>query len=135
MARPARELDKVRLDKWLWAARFFKTRALASEAIKSGKVHVNRARVKSARPVQVGDTLLIRRGVEEYTVTVKALSGQRGPASQAALLYEELQESAIKRETLAEQRRLLALATPQPNQRPNKRERRHIIRFQRKSEY
>ena len=122
----------VRLDKWLWAARFFKTRSLATEAVSGGKVHVNEARVKPARAVQIGDTLEIRRGLYEYTVVVKDLSDRRGPASEAVLLYEETADSISKREKLSEQRRLQAQAAPQFERRPNKKDRRHIIRFQRK---
>ena len=92
---------RVRLDKWLWAARFFKTRSLATEAVSGGKVHVNDARVKPARAVQIGDTLDIRRGPYTATVVVKALSERRGPASQAVTLYEETQDSIDKREQLA----------------------------------
>lgn len=125
--------EKVRLDKWLWAARFFKTRSLATEAISGGKVHVNEARVKPARAVQIGDTLEIRRGPYEYKVVVRDLSDRRGPAREAVLLYEETADSIAKREDLAEQRRLRAQAAPQPERRPNKRDRRHIIRFQRKN--
>jgi ribosome-associated heat shock protein Hsp15 len=126
--------EKIRLDKWLWAARFFKTRSLATDAINGGKVHVNEARVKPARAVQIGDVLEIRRGFDEYKVIVKNLSERRGPAREAVLLYEETADSIKKREELAEQRRLRALASPQPDHRPNKKERRHIIRFQRKTE-
>ena len=111
---------RVRLDKWLWAARFFKTRSLATEAVSGGKVHVNDARVKPARAVQIGDTLDIRRGPYTATVVVKALSERRGPASQAVTLYEETQDSIDKREQLAS--------------RPNKKQRRHIIRFRRQGD-
>jgi ribosome-associated heat shock protein Hsp15 len=125
----AKDNDKVRLDKWLWAARFFKTRSLAAEAVNGGKVHVNEARVKPARSVHRGDTLRIRRGPYEYVVVVRELSSQRGPASQAALLYEETLQSLQKRETLAAQRKLQTLQAPHPDRRPTKKERRHIIRF------
>ncbi|MEW5942227.1 MAG: S4 domain-containing protein [Pseudomonadota bacterium] len=121
--------EKIRLDKWLWAARFFKTRSLAAQAVEGGKVHCNGARVKPARAVSVGDELRIRQGPFELTVTVRALSQRRGPAPEAALLYEETAESRMARETLAEQLR----AQPEPNSarkgRPTKKARRHIIRF------
>lgn len=126
---PQDKADKVRLDKWLWAARFFKTRSLAAEAIGGGKVHVNEARAKPAHAVKVGETLSIRRGPYEYLVVVKALSHQRGPATQAALLYEETTESRQKREMLAAQSKLHALNTPHPARRPTKKDRRRIIRF------
>lgn len=121
--------DKVRLDKWLWAARFFKTRALATEAINGGHVHLNGARPKPARPVQEGDELVIRKGQEEFQITVLALSGKRGPASVAQQLYEEHEESRQRREEQHEQRRLQAAAMPRPAKRPDKKGRRKIIRF------
>ena len=126
--------DKVRLDKWLWAARFFKTRSLAAEAISSGKIQAEGARVKPAHNVTLGETLTIRRGPYEYTVVVRELSRQRGPASRAALLYEETLESVEKREELAAQIKLQGAATPFPPRRPNKRDRRRIIRFIKKSD-
>jgi ribosome-associated heat shock protein Hsp15 len=122
---------KIRLDKWLWAARFFKTRALASEAVQGGKVHLNGNRVKPARAVHPGDELHIRRGEEEFTVRVRALSDKRGPAKQAVLLYEETEASRLAREHAAQQRRLLAAANPQPHHRPDKKSRRQIVRFKR----
>lgn len=121
--------NSVRLDKWLWAARFFKTRSQAAEAVNGGKVHVNGVRSKPARAVEVGHTLTIRRGVYEYEIIVRGLSRQRGPASQAVQLYEETTESRHRREILAEQRRIQAQAAPYPARRPNKKDRRRIIRF------
>ncbi|NJN48027.1 MAG: RNA-binding protein [Candidatus Competibacteraceae bacterium] len=120
----------VRLDKWLWAARFFKTRSLAAEAVQGGKVHVNEGRTKPARLVRMGDVLNIRRGPYEYIVTVQGLSNQRGPASQAVLLYEETEQSRQQREVQAQQQKLQI----QPARRPNKKERRHLIRFLNQSE-
>jgi ribosome-associated heat shock protein Hsp15 len=122
-------VERVRLDKWLWAARFFKTRTLAAEAVTGGKVHVGGQRGKPSHGVRVGEILRIQRGPEEYGVTVKALSNRRGPASEAALLYEETVESRQQRETLREQRRLERPFLPQPTSRPTKRDRRHIVRF------
>ena len=121
--------EKVRLDKWLWAARFFKTRALASEAINGGHVHLNGNRAKPARAVSVGDALSIRKGEVEYLIEVLALSVRRGPAREAALLYEESAASREARDAYAEQRRLLAASGPAPKKRPDKRDRRRIIRF------
>lgn len=121
--------EKVRLDKWLWAARFFKTRALATEAINGGHVHLNGSRPKPSRPLQVGDELVIRKGREEFTVTVCELSARRGPASVAQQLYREHEESLQKREAQREQRRLEAAAAPQAARRPDKKGRRKIIRF------
>jgi ribosome-associated heat shock protein Hsp15 len=121
--------DRVRVDKWLWAARFFKTRGLASEAVDGGKVHVNGERVKAARALKLGDRLEIRRGPEEMEVVVVALADHRGPASVAQGLYTETEASAARRQQLADQRRILAAATPRPAGRPDKRARRRIIRF------
>ena len=121
--------EKVRLDKWLWAARFFKTRALAHEAINGGHVHLNGHRAKPARGVNVGDSLSIRKGEVEYLVEVLELSARRGPAREAVLLYKESDESIKAREEYAEQRRLLAASGPSPQKRPDKRDRRRIIRF------
>lgn len=118
---------KVRIDKWLWAARFFKTRSLASQAVDGGKVHCNGERVKPARAVHVGDELSIRQGLYEVMVMVRALSERRGPASEAALLYEETPESVAARAVLREQLRVEP--TFEHKGRPTKRDRRHIIRF------
>ena len=121
--------EKVRLDKWLWAARFFKTRALAHEAINGGHVHLNGHRAKPARGLNVGDSLSIRKGEVEYLVEVLELSARRGPAREAVLLYKESDESIKAREAHAEQRRLFAASGPSPQKRPDKRDRRRIIRF------
>jgi ribosome-associated heat shock protein Hsp15 len=131
MAETGRISEKVRLDKWLWAARFFKTRSLAADAVSGGKVHVNDARAKPARSVQIGDVLSIRRGPYEYVVAVRGLCDRRGPAKQAVLLYEETPESAEKRALVAAQMKSQVLEVPHPDHRPNKRDRRRIIRFTR----
>ena len=123
------DIAKVRLDKWLWAARFFKTRTLAVEAITGGKVHVNGNRVKPAHGVASGDELRIRKGPYEFTILVRALSTQRGPAPAARLLYEETPESRETRDHLAGLHRLSALASPRSDKRPNKKQRRQINRF------
>ena len=122
-------VDRVRLDKWLWAARFFKTRTLAAAAVAGGKVHIDGQRSKPAHPVRLGETLRIQRGPDEYLVTVKALSDRRGPASAAALLYEETADSRQRREALREQRRLERSPFPQLAGRPTKQDRRRIVRF------
>jgi ribosome-associated heat shock protein Hsp15 len=124
--------DDLRLDKWLWAARFFKTRSLAQEAIRGGKIEVNGARPKPARLLQIGDRLRIRRGQFESVVRVVALIRQRGPASIATTTYEEEAESIARRESLARELRLLAGSAPQYAGRPNKRDRRQIVRFTRR---
>ncbi len=123
--------ERVRMDRWLWAARFFKTRALASEAVEGGKVHLNGERVKAAHAVRPGDRLEIRRGFEQLEVVVRALAEQRGPAPAAQQLYEETAASRARREAEAEQRRLGAALAPRPSGRPDKRSRRRIIRFSR----
>ncbi|MGF1528589.1 MAG: RNA-binding S4 domain-containing protein [Candidatus Competibacterales bacterium] len=123
--------DKVRIDKWLWAARFFRTRSLAAEAVNTGKVHVNGARVKPSRVLTPGECVSVRRGAFDCQVVVKALSTARGPAAQAATLYEETQESVERRQRVAEQ--LKFDAPPRPDKRPDKRDRRRIIRFTRPS--
>ena len=124
--------DKVRLDKWLWAARFFKTRGLATEAINGGHVHLNGSRPKPSRPLQVGDERSIRKAGQEFVVSVRELADKRGPAKVAQTLYEEHPESVAKREAQAEERRLLAAAAGGPSRRPDKRSRRQIHRFVRK---
>ena len=124
--------EKVRIDKWLWAARFFKTRSLASKAVNGGHVHLNGARVKPSRTVMVGDRLLIRRGVETFVVDILALSSRRGPANVARTLYEETAESLEQRETAREQRRLIRAPASRPEGRPDKRDRRKIREFLRK---
>ena len=120
---------RVRLDKWLWAARFYKTRALAAEAIDGGKVHVNGERVKRAKLVQAGDRVELRLPPYEHALVVKGVSERRGPAREAVLLYEETAESRQRREELREQRRLQAVGDVQPVGRPTKRDRRRIVRF------
>jgi ribosome-associated heat shock protein Hsp15 len=123
---------RVRIDKWLWAARFFKTRALASQAVDGGKVHVNGERVKAARALKAGDRLEIRRGQEQFEVVVRTLSEQRGPASAAQELYEETEASAARRQADTDQRRALAAAMPRFEGRPDKRSRRALAKFTRR---
>jgi len=124
---PDNASDKVRLDKWLWAARFYKTRSLSSEAIDKGHVRLNGLPVKPSRDVKPGDTLELRIGPDTRTVVVKGLSGVRGPAPVAALLYEETAASLLQRSKAAEQRRLAPEpAHSQPMGRPTKRDRRQI---------
>ncbi len=125
---------KIRIDKWLWAARFFKTRALASKAVRGGKVRCNGERVKPAHPVQIGHLLHIQQGYDNRTVRVQQLSGRRGPAKEAEQLYHETEESIRQREQDAARRRTAASVRPRGQGRPAKRERRHIIRFTRAGE-
>lgn len=122
------ESEKIRLDKWLWAARFFKTRRLAIDAVTGGKVHLNGKRTKPSHEIHVGDRLVIRRDQFEYEITVSGLSRQRRPALEAALLYQESEESKSKRQTLAIQlREKREQHGPGPKGRPTKRERRQLI--------
>lgn len=121
--------ETMRLDKWLWCARFYKTRGLATEEIGKGRVTVNGQAAKPARDVRPGDTVALRQGPVARTVTVRALSGMRGPAPVAQLLYEETAESIAAREAAAEQRRLAPEpAATQQEGRPTKRDRRNIER-------
>jgi len=124
--------SSVRLDKWLWAARFFKTRSVAREAVSGGKVHLNGNRAKPGRSLSIGDELRIQRGEEEYTITVLELSVRRGPAVVARTFYEESEESRLKREQLAEQRKLEHQQHASRERRPDKRQRRRIVRFKQK---
>ncbi len=120
---------KVRLDKWLWAARFFKTRGLAAGAIKGGKIELNGKRAKPSRELKVGDELQIRQGFDEKTVIVRDLSDRRGPAPVARQLYEETVESIAQREKAAAQRRLTNTHHEPGQGRPSKRARRLIHGF------
>jgi ribosome-associated heat shock protein Hsp15 len=120
------ENDKTRLDRWLWAARFYKTRSLASEAIAGGKVQVNGDRAKRSRPLQVGDEIRVRQGPYEYRVVVRGLSARRGPAPEAAKLYDERAESRAAREAMAIQLKSLHSVFVTDKGRPTKRERREI---------
>lgn len=121
--------DRTRIDKWLWAARFYKTRSLAAAAIAGGKVQVNGERVKRAKPLQVGDEVRIRQGPYEHQVVVRELSDRRGPAAQAAMLYEEKPSSRLAREALALQLKSLHSAFAPERGRPTKKDRREIRRF------
>lgn len=127
--------DRIRLDKWLWAARFFKTRSLAGDEIDKGRVKVNGQVAKASREPRVGDEIEFRSGINHRTVVVKAVSGARGPAPQAALLYEETAASVLAREQVTEMRRL----APEPAHaiaqgRPTKRDRRQLHDFQNQAE-
>ena len=124
------EAGKVRVDKWLWAARFFKTRALAVEAIGGGKILVNGERPKPAKTLQVGDEVRVRLGPYEHVVKVLGISERRGPASVAATLYEETADSRAIRERLAEQHRMAPAAfVYEEKGRPTKRDRRELDRL------
>jgi len=124
-------LEKVRLDKWLWAARFFKTRSLAVNAIKGGKISVNGQHAKPGREINIGTTLTIRQGFDVKTVIVLSLALQRGPASVAQQLYEESVESIEQRQKEKTLRTLSTAQRPRGEGRPTKRQRRQIHRFTR----
>ncbi|HCC53944.1 MAG TPA: RNA-binding protein [Desulfobulbaceae bacterium] len=127
------EETRVRLDKWLWAARFFKTRSLASQAVAGGKVQVGGLRVKPSRLVAVGDGLRIQKEQDEFLIVVLAISDQRRGAPEAQLLYEETQESLTTRIQARETRRLLRVVGAVSPGRPGKRDRRLIIKFTKKN--
>ncbi len=124
MADSGLKQETVRLDRWLWAARFFKTRQLASAAVTGGKIRVNGGRAKSAKMVAVGDELEIRRGAYTWAVRIDALSNKRGPATQAAKLYTEHEASAIERARIAGERRTMAAQIIYDRELPSPRDRR-----------
>ncbi len=119
----------VRLDKWLWAARFYKTRAVAREMIEGGKVHYNGQRSKPSKLVELNAELTLRQGNDERTIHILAISDQRRPATEAQQLYAETAESIEKREKVALARKMNALTMPHPDRRPDKKERRDLMKF------
>lgn len=121
--------DAVRLDKWLWAARFYKTRAIAREMVDGGKVHYNGQRSKPSKLVELNAEIKLRQGNDERTIIVCAISGQRRTATEAQALYRETADSVEKREKLALARKMNALTMPHPDRRPDKKERRDLIKF------
>jgi ribosome-associated heat shock protein Hsp15 len=127
--RDHEESQEIRLDKWLWAARFFKTRGLAAEAVGGGKVEINGARPKPSRIVRAGDVVSIRRGPFEWTVVIRDVSRLRGPAVQAQALYEETEESIRRREAAAARMRFERPPGFVSPGRPSKKERRALVRF------
>ena len=118
--------NRVRVDKWLWAARFFKTRALASEAVSGGKVHLDGQRIKPSRAVKIGDRYDIQRGFERLEVVVDQLAERRGSATIAQTLYHETESSQQRRLQEADKRKLAQLQRPRIDHRPNKKERRQL---------
>jgi ribosome-associated heat shock protein Hsp15 len=122
--------DQIRLDKWLWAARFFKTRGLAAEAVDGGKVYLNGNRTKPAKLVQVGATLRIRLGPYDWFVTVRAVTERRGSAKDAQLLYDETPEGRAARERLAQAHKIAPAPTYEGKGRPTKKQRREIERLE-----
>lgn len=119
----------VRLDKWLWAARFYKTRSTAREMIEGGKVHYNGQRTRPGKIVEHLAELTLRQGNDERTVIVHAVSDQRRPATEAQKMYSETAESIEKREKTAQVHKMNALSMPHPDRRPHKKERRELLKF------
>ena len=122
-------MDRLRVDKWLWAARFFKTRSIAKTAIEGGRVHLEGQRVKVSREISVGEVLVIKQGWDEKEVVVRALSAQRGPAPIARELYEETANSIEKREREAQARKAAGGAVARPAQKPGKHQRKALERL------
>ena len=129
----SRPLDQIRIDRWLWAARFYKTRSRAKIAIVGGKIVVNGAKAKPSREVRVCDNLSIRRGNDEIDIVVVALSDQRGPANVAQALYSETSDSIERRAALKAQRRMERAGLRMPKSKPRKRDRRHLLRMKSKT--
>jgi ribosome-associated heat shock protein Hsp15 len=125
--------ETMRIDKWLWAARFYKTRARAATAIRGGKVHMNHSRIKPAHSLKAGDTLVIQKGPYRFEITVKGLTSHRRPASEAQALYTEAEASASARHELYLQRRLEGHNARTRERRPDKRTRRLIHKFRQQS--
>lgn len=119
----------IRLDKWLWCARFYKTRSIAADALKTGKITINGERAKPSKSVKPGDMLNIRKGPYHYAITVLGLAKSRQSAARASLLYEESAESISERELLAAQLKAETALTPSTKGRPSKKDRRAIIKF------
>jgi ribosome-associated heat shock protein Hsp15 len=122
-------VETIRLDKWLWAARFFKSRKLATEAISGGKIHLNKTRVKPSRNIKIGDQLDISRDNYKYHIEVVGLNDKRRPAKEAQLLYQESEQSIRSREQEREIRKLSSASVHQSDSRPNKKERRQINKW------
>lgn len=121
--------QNLRIDKWLWAARFYKTRSMAAKAVDGGKVHVNQQRVKPAYRVKVGDTILLSRPSFRQEINVIVINGKRQSASEAQTMYQESEQSVIQREQMAQQRKILNQGLPRPHKKPGKHERQKIRRM------
>ena len=127
-------MERLRIDKWLWAARFFKTRSIAKTAIEGGKVHIDGQRVKVSREIGIGDIVVVKQGWDEKEIKVMALSDRRGPASEAQQLYAETERSITRRAKEAEARKA-AGAMARPAQRPGKHERKALERLRKQFDY
>lgn len=121
--------EGIRLDKWLWAARFYRTRAVAREMIEGGKVHYNGQRCKPGKTVELDATLTLRQGNDQRIIKVLSITQQRRPATEATLMYQETAESIEKREKVALARKMNSLTMPHPDRRPDKKERRDLMKF------
>jgi len=121
--------ETIRIDKWLWTSRFFKTRSLASDAVNGGKVHLNGQRVKAGRLVKAGDVLSIQKNYDLYEVTIKAINKTRRPAKEASLTFEESEQSQLKRKQEHEIKKLASATRPVPRRKPGKREREQLRDF------
>lgn len=129
MAKNTETTSTVRLDKWLWAARFYKTRAIAKEMILSGRVHYNGQRAKSSKNAEIGAIIKLKQGYDEKQIIILKLSDTRRGATEAQTLYQETEESVNKRALNAEARRLNILHNPAPDRKPDKKQRRTLLRF------
>tara|TARA_R110000787_G_scaffold75748_3_gene167556 strand:- start:36705 stop:37091 length:387 start_codon:yes stop_codon:yes gene_type:complete len=128
-------MDRVRIDKWLWAARFFRTRALAKDAIEGGKIHVNGQRTKPSKEIKVGESVVIRQGWTEKQVIVEGLSDSRGGAPEAAKLYTETNDSVTKREQALAERQAIGTGHQPATNKPSKKQRRQIERLREHDDY
>lgn len=124
--------EEIRVDKWLWTSRFFKTRSLASEAVNGGKVHLNGHRVKAGRTVKIGNALSIQKGSDLFEITIVGINLTRRPAKEACLLYEESEQSRSRREQEHEIKKLASATRPVPQRKPGKREREQLRNFKQK---
>ncbi|PCI51252.1 MAG: RNA-binding protein [Moraxellaceae bacterium] len=126
---PKQALSSVRIDKWLWAARFYKTRSLAKQAVESGKVHYQGNRVKASKEIGLDSIIAVRRGEEERTIQVIALSEKRGPAKVAQTLYQETEQSLLARTSISALKQAQRISDPSPDNKPTKKDRRKIMQL------
>lgn len=123
------EPSSVRIDKWLWAARFFKTRSLSKQAVEGGKVQYQGNRVKASKEISLGSFIVVRRGEEELTVQVNGLSEKRGPAKVAQTLYQETEQSLLARTNISALKQAQRISDPSPDNKPTKKDRRKIMQL------
>ena len=125
--------EGIRIDKWLWNSRFFKTRSLASDAVNGGKVHLNGQRVKAGRLIKIGDDLSIQKNADFYEISIKGINKTRRPAKEAVLTYEESENSRLKRAQEHEIKKLASASRPMPKSKPDKREREQLRQFKKQT--